>query len=85
MRVEVNLREATLGEVMEKLIRKQLGVHSPIVMLGTRLLYETGEDLEAEEVAFYKNNLGKVLLPNRSSSGPHPCFDSVACSVAETL
>ena len=66
MRVEVNLREATLGEVMEKLIRKQLGVHSPVLMLGTSLLYETGEDLEAEEVAFYQSNLGKVLRPNHS-------------------
>ena len=66
MQVEVNLRETTLGEVMDKLIRKQLGVHSPIVMVGTNLLYETGEDLEREEVAFYQSNLGKVILPDQS-------------------
>eukprot|EP00252_Welwitschia_mirabilis_P025698 TRINITY_DN8157_c0_g1_i1.p1 TRINITY_DN8157_c0_g1~~TRINITY_DN8157_c0_g1_i1.p1 ORF type:complete len:679 (-),score=170.09 TRINITY_DN8157_c0_g1_i1:668-2704(-) len=59
--LEVNTRHARLKDVMEKVIKNKLGVSSPIIMHGPKLLFETGEDLEESLTSYYARNLEKTL------------------------
>lgn len=45
---------------MEKIVKAKLGMHSPIIMHGSALLYEVGDDLEEDMVTNYAANLEKV-------------------------
>ncbi|GJP35369.1 hypothetical protein CLOM_g19867 [Closterium sp. NIES-68] len=69
--LELNTHTATLGDVVEGVVRRQLSATQPMVMVGSGLVYEEGDDLEEDEVARYKTNLAKKLcdLPTPVSSG----------------
>ncbi|KAG6538261.1 hypothetical protein ZIOFF_003374 [Zingiber officinale] len=67
----VNTRTSTLRDVVEKIIKNKLGMNLPMVMQGTTLIYEVGDDLEEDAVANYALNLDKILadLPAPVTSG----------------
>ncbi|CAI5470384.1 unnamed protein product [Closterium sp. Yama58-4] len=69
--LEVNTKTATLADVVEGVVRRQLSATQPMVMVGSGLVYEEGEDLEEDEVLRYRKNLSKKLcdLPTPVSSG----------------
>jgi ubiquitin-like 1-activating enzyme E1 B len=58
--LEVNTMTATLRQVVDRIIRRRLGVNSPIIMLGSNVIYETGDDLEKDMVIQFEKNLDKV-------------------------
>lgn len=60
LHLEVNTSKATLRDVVERIVKGKLGVNSPVVIQGTNILYETGDDLEDDEVLRYSRNLEKV-------------------------
>ena len=59
--LEVNSKTTKLREVIEKVIKSKLGMNLPLIMVGTTLVFEDGEDLEGVEIANYALNLEKVL------------------------
>ena len=59
--LEVNTKTTKLREVIEKVIKSKLGMNLPLIMVGTTLVFEDGEDLEGVEIANYALNLEKVL------------------------
>jgi hypothetical protein len=63
--LEVNTVTATMRDVIEKVLKQKLGVDSPVIMQGSSLLYETGDDLEDDMAAHYASLLNKVHK--------HPC------------
>ncbi|XP_074587542.1 SUMO-activating enzyme subunit 2-like [Curcuma longa] len=69
--LEVNTRTSTLRDVVEKIIKNKLGMNLPMVMQGTTLIYEVGDDLEEDVAANYALNLDKILadLPAPVTSG----------------
>lgn len=46
---------------MEKIVKAKLGMNLPIIMQGSNLLFETGDDLDEDMIANYEANLEKVL------------------------
>ncbi|KAE9447320.1 hypothetical protein C3L33_20801, partial [Rhododendron williamsianum] len=60
-----------LRDFVEKIVKAKLGMSFPLVMHGSALLYEVGDDLEKDMVANYEANLEKVLseLPSPVSGG----------------
>lgn len=69
--LEVNTNSSKLRDIVEKIVKNKLGMNSPIIMHGSTLLYEVGDDLEEDMVANYEANLEKVLteLPSPLTSG----------------
>ncbi|KAF9619390.1 hypothetical protein IFM89_006577 [Coptis chinensis] len=69
--LEVNTRRSKLRDFVDKIVKSKLGMNLPIIMHGSTLLYEVGDDLEEDEVANYTANLEKVLaeLPSPVTSG----------------
>ncbi|KAK4747779.1 hypothetical protein SAY87_014365 [Trapa incisa] len=69
--LEVNTHRSKLRDFVEKIVEAKLGMHSPIIMHGSALLYEVGDDLEEDMVANYAANLEKVLydLPSQVAGG----------------
>jgi ubiquitin-like 1-activating enzyme E1 B len=59
--LEVNTITATMRDVIEKVLKRKLGVDSPVIMQGSSLLYETGDDLEDDMAAHYASLLNKSL------------------------
>ncbi|KAF6163057.1 hypothetical protein GIB67_001385 [Kingdonia uniflora] len=59
--LEVNTNHSKLRDFVEKVVKSKLGMSLPLIMHGTALLYEVGDDLEEDEVANYAANLEKVL------------------------
>ncbi|GAQ81904.1 SMT3/SUMO-activating complex catalytic component UBA2 [Klebsormidium nitens] len=59
--LEVDTNKATLGEVLQKIVKKKLAVVSPMVLFGNSILYETGDDLDEDEQRSYAANAAKVL------------------------
>ncbi|KAG6494449.1 hypothetical protein ZIOFF_049475 [Zingiber officinale] len=59
--LEVNTRNTTLRDIVEKIIKVKLGMNLPMVMQGTALIYEDGDDLEEDVAANYALNLDKNL------------------------
>lgn len=59
--LEVNTSKTKLREIIEKVVKSKLSVNSPIIMQGSYLLYETGDDLEENMVKQYNLNLEKTL------------------------
>ena len=51
----------TLGTLVRRLLKSELGFVSPTVLLAGDLIYEEGDELEEDEVAAYRSNLTKRL------------------------
>uniref|UniRef100_A0A7S2RPC2 SUMO-activating enzyme subunit n=1 Tax=Mucochytrium quahogii TaxID=96639 RepID=A0A7S2RPC2_9STRA len=58
----VDVEKTTLGTVVDKVLRKKVGVNTPSVMLNSSELYCEGEGLEEDELEFFKANLPKTLV-----------------------
>ncbi|KAM1002530.1 hypothetical protein ACFX2C_002951 [Malus domestica] len=69
--LEINTHCTKLRDVVEKIVRAKLGMSLPLIMHGSALLYEVGDDLDEDMVANYAANLDKVLseLPTPVTSG----------------
>ncbi|XP_073270849.1 SUMO-activating enzyme subunit 2-like isoform X2 [Primulina huaijiensis] len=67
----VNTHRSKLRDIVNKIVKAKLGMDLPLIMHGSLLLYEVGEDLEEDEVANYAANLEKVLakLPSPVTGG----------------
>lgn len=61
MSLEVNTQKTRLKDVIEKVIKSKLGVNMPLIMHGTTLLFETGDDLEEDIARHYEKNLEKTF------------------------
>ncbi|KAG6651724.1 hypothetical protein CIPAW_06G132400 [Carya illinoinensis] len=71
LKLEINTRRAKLRDFVEKIVKAKLGMYFPLIMHGSALLYEVGDDLDEDMVANYAANLEKVLseLPSPITSG----------------
>jgi len=69
--LEINTHCAKLRDFVEKIVKAKLGMYFPLIMHGSALLYEVGDDLDEDMVANYAANLEKVLseLPSPITSG----------------
>ncbi|GLT30615.1 hypothetical protein SLA2020_054070 [Shorea laevis] len=69
--LEVNTCYSKLRDFVEKIVKSKLGMNFPLIMHGSQILYEVGDDLDADMVAIYSANLEKVLseLPSPVTSG----------------
>ncbi|KAL3843428.1 hypothetical protein ACJIZ3_000831 [Penstemon smallii] len=69
--LEINTHHSKLRDLVEKIVKAKLGMNLPLIMHGSVLLYEVGDDLEENEVANYAANLEKVLseLPSPITGG----------------
>ncbi|XP_022873022.1 SUMO-activating enzyme subunit 2-like [Olea europaea var. sylvestris] len=69
--LEINTHRSKLRDVVDKIVKAKLGMNLPLIMHGSALLYEVGDDLEEDEVANYAANLEKVLseLPTPVTGG----------------
>ncbi|KAJ4962184.1 hypothetical protein NE237_022123 [Protea cynaroides] len=69
--LEVNTYHTKLRDFVEKIVKAKLGMNLPLIMNGSALIYEVGDDLDEAMVANYEANLEKVLadLPSPVTSG----------------
>lgn len=69
--LEINTSRSKLRDFVEKIVKAKLGINFPLIMHGSNLLYEVGDDLDEVEVANYAANLEKVLsqLPSPVTNG----------------
>ncbi|KAI9127625.1 hypothetical protein K1719_000618 [Acacia pycnantha] len=69
--LEINTHRSKLKDFVEKIVKAKLGMNLPIIMQGSNLLFEAGDDLDEEMIANYEANLEKVLaeLPSPVTSG----------------
>ncbi|KAI4295487.1 hypothetical protein L6164_035530 [Bauhinia variegata] len=69
--LEINTQRSKLKDFVEKIVRAKLGMNFPLIMQGSALLYEVGDDLDEDMVANYAANLEKVLaeLPSPVTGG----------------
>ncbi|KAK2665392.1 hypothetical protein Ddye_003966 [Dipteronia dyeriana] len=69
--LEINTHRSKLRDFVEKVVKAKLGMNFPLIMHGTNLLYEVGDDLDEAMVANYAANLEKVLseLPSPITGG----------------
>ncbi|XP_057503536.1 SUMO-activating enzyme subunit 2-like isoform X2 [Actinidia eriantha] len=69
--LEVNTYQSKLGDFIEKIVKAKLGMSSPLIMHGSALLYEVGDDLDEDMAANYAGNLEKALseLPSPVTGG----------------
>lgn len=69
--LEVNTSQSKLRDFVEKIVKAKLGMSFPVLMHGSQILYEVGDDLEEDMIAIYSANLEKVLseLPTPVTSG----------------
>ncbi|KAJ7978490.1 SUMO-activating enzyme subunit 2 [Quillaja saponaria] len=60
-----------LRDFVEKIVKAKIGMSFPLIMHGSALLYEVGDDLDEDMVANYAANLEKVLseLPSPVTGG----------------
>lgn len=58
--LEINTRSTKLKDFVEKIVKNKLGMTSPLIMIGSTLIYEIGDDLEEDIAASYARNLEKV-------------------------
>lgn len=61
MLLEINTNRSKLGDFVDKIVKAKLGMNLPIIMHGSALLYEAGDDLDDDMVAIYSANLEKVV------------------------
>ncbi|KAH8972786.1 hypothetical protein BDL97_01G010100 [Sphagnum fallax] len=76
--LEVNTVTATMKDVIEKVLKRKLGIDSPVIMQGSSLLYETGDDLEEDMAAHYASLLNKSL-----ASYPTPITTGVVLTMED--
>ncbi|CAM6077753.1 unnamed protein product [Sphagnum tenellum] len=76
--LEVNTVTATMKDVIEKMLKRKLGIDSPVIMQGSSLLYEIGDDLEEDMAAYYASLLNKSL-----ASYPTPITIGVVLTVED--
>uniref|UniRef100_A0A5B7AKL6 SUMO-activating enzyme subunit n=2 Tax=Davidia involucrata TaxID=16924 RepID=A0A5B7AKL6_DAVIN len=69
--LEVNTNRSKLRDFVEKIVKAKLGMNLPLIMHGSALLYEVGDDLEEDMAANYAANLDKMLseLPSPVTGG----------------
>ncbi|XP_058106067.1 SUMO-activating enzyme subunit 2 isoform X2 [Magnolia sinica] len=69
--LEINTQQSKLRDFVEKIVKNKLGMSSPLIMHGSNLIFEVGDDLEEDVAANYAANLDKVLaeLPTPVTSG----------------
>ncbi|KAJ7967277.1 SUMO-activating enzyme subunit 2 [Quillaja saponaria] len=69
--LEINTLHSKLRDFVEKIVTAKLGMSFPLIMHGSALLYEVGDDLDEYMVANYAANLDKVLseLPSPVTGG----------------
>ncbi|GAA0160122.1 ubiquitin-protein ligase [Lithospermum erythrorhizon] len=69
--LEINTHRSKLRDFVERIVKAKLGMNLPLIMHGSSLLYEVGDDLEEDMVANYSINLEKVLsqLPSPVTGG----------------
>ncbi|XP_015892483.1 SUMO-activating enzyme subunit 2 isoform X1 [Ziziphus jujuba] len=69
--LEINTHRAKLRDFVDKIVKATLGMNLPLIMHGSALLYEVGDDLDEAMVANYAANLEKVLseLPSPVTGG----------------
>ena len=60
--LEINTHRSKLRDFVEKVVKAKLGMNFPLVMHGSNLLYEVGDDLDEAMVANYAANLEKVCM-----------------------
>lgn len=58
--LEINTHSSKLRDFIEKIVKSKLGMNCPLIMLGSTLIYEVGDDLEEDVAASYNQNLDKV-------------------------
>jgi len=76
--LEVNTSTTKLRDVIDKIVKSKLGMNLPLVMKGSSLIYEEGDDLDDDMVATYAINLDKVL-----SELPAPVTNGTTISVED--
>ncbi|XP_022986476.1 SUMO-activating enzyme subunit 2-like isoform X1 [Cucurbita maxima] len=76
--LEINTHKAKLRDFVEKIVKVKLGMNFPLIMHGSALLYEVGDDLDEDMVANYAANLEKVL-----SEFPSPVVSGTILSVED--
>ena len=59
--LEVNTSTSKLRDFVEKIVKNKLGMNFPLIMHGSNLIYEVGDDLEEDVAANYALNLDKVM------------------------
>ncbi|XP_026656367.1 SUMO-activating enzyme subunit 2-like isoform X2 [Phoenix dactylifera] len=69
--LEINTRTSKLRDFVEKIVNNKLGMNLPLIMHGSTLIFEAGDDLEEDVAANYALNLDKALaeLPAPVTSG----------------
>ncbi|KAJ6794199.1 SUMO-activating enzyme subunit 2 [Iris pallida] len=69
--LEINTSNSKLRDFVEKIVTNKLGMHFPLIMHGSNLIFEVGDDLEVDVAANYALNLDKVLaeLPSPVTNG----------------
>ncbi|XP_020108173.1 SUMO-activating enzyme subunit 2 isoform X1 [Ananas comosus] len=77
--LEVNTNTAKLRDVVERIVKAKLGMNLPMVMVGSTLVFEDGDDLDKDLAANYALNLDKVLsgLPAPVRSGTVLCLEDL--------
>ncbi|XP_024367489.1 SUMO-activating enzyme subunit 2 [Physcomitrium patens] len=76
--LELNTATATMREVIEKVVKRKLGVTDPVIMQGATLLHEAGEDIEEDMVAYYR-----ALLDKKFVDYPTPITTGVVLTVED--
>ncbi|KAM7251791.1 hypothetical protein ACFE04_023674 [Oxalis oulophora] len=59
--LEINTSRSLLRDFVDKIVNVKLGMNLPLIMRGTALLYEVGDDLDEDSAKNYANNLQKVF------------------------
>uniref|UniRef100_A0A2P2K7G6 Uncharacterized protein MANES_04G086600 n=1 Tax=Rhizophora mucronata TaxID=61149 RepID=A0A2P2K7G6_RHIMU len=69
--LEINTHSSKLRDFVEKIVKAKLGMNFPMILRGSALLYEVGDDLDGNMIAIYAANLEKVLseLPSPVTGG----------------
>ncbi|KAF8406535.1 hypothetical protein HHK36_008623 [Tetracentron sinense] len=84
--LHVNTHRSTLRVFVKKIVKGNLGMDFPLLMHGSALLYEVGDDLEEDMAANYAANLHKdsylifvvpSVLPSPVSSGTVPTVEDL--------
>lgn len=66
--LDINTHRTKLRDFVDRIVMAKLGMSFPLIMHGSALLYEVGDDLDKDMVANYEANLEKV------------CFHALSCS-----
>lgn len=70
LRVRVTVtREFTLNALLLKILKTLYSISTPIIQVGSTVLYEVGDDLDEDEVEEYSAKLDKPLCSLKISEG----------------